>query len=139
MRTNTAPKRAPIQTHEGGRAKHITPEQQLRRSVLSCFLFEDEFYEDGQSIYSRIRNEAAAVSDGVLAALAFEARTKFNLRHVSLYLAAILAKPKGGTSLLSEPIAESVQRSDETGEYMALYAKPWGFDPGARPSQLKPH
>ena len=38
---------APVRTHEGGPAKAITPEQALRRSVLACMLWEDEFYEEG--------------------------------------------------------------------------------------------
>jgi 60 kDa SS-A/Ro ribonucleoprotein len=38
---------APLRTHEGGPAKAIAPEQALRRSVLACMLWEDEFYEEG--------------------------------------------------------------------------------------------
>ena len=43
-----------IRTHEGAPAKHINPELQLRRSVMSCMLWENEFYEDGESIAKRI-------------------------------------------------------------------------------------
>ncbi len=39
-----------IFTHEGARAACIDPVAQLERSVMSCLLWEDEFYEDGQSI-----------------------------------------------------------------------------------------
>lgn len=69
MRLNTALARPQIFTHEGAVAKHITPEQQLRRSVLSCLLWEKEFYEDGQSIADRITDEAAKVSKETVAAL----------------------------------------------------------------------
>ena len=41
-------------THEGALAAVITPEQALRRSVLSCMLWEGEFYEDGVQIAGRI-------------------------------------------------------------------------------------
>ena len=34
-------------THEGAPAATITAEQALRRSVLACMLWENEFYEDG--------------------------------------------------------------------------------------------
>jgi len=35
-------------THEGAPAfAHLSDEQRLRRSILSCLLWEDEFYEDG--------------------------------------------------------------------------------------------
>ena len=46
---------APVRTHEGGPAKAIAPEQALRRSVLACLLWEDEFYEEGVQIAGRIR------------------------------------------------------------------------------------
>ena len=34
-------------THEGARARAITPEQELRRSVMACMLWEKQFYEGG--------------------------------------------------------------------------------------------
>ena len=37
-------------THEGAPARVINAEQALRRSVLSCMLWEAEFYEDGATI-----------------------------------------------------------------------------------------
>ena len=37
-------------THEGAPARHISPELQLRRSVLACLLWESQFYEDGVEI-----------------------------------------------------------------------------------------
>ena len=42
-------------THEGAKARAFTPAEELRRSVLNCLLWEDQFYEDGQSIAARIR------------------------------------------------------------------------------------
>ena len=47
-------KKNPIHTHEGATAKHINSELQLRRSVMACLLWEDEFYENGQIIANRI-------------------------------------------------------------------------------------
>ena len=41
-------------THEGAPARHISPEHQLRRSVLACLLWESQFYEDGIEIAGRI-------------------------------------------------------------------------------------
>lgn len=134
MRTNTAIKRQPIVTHEGGRAAHIRPVQQLRRSVLACLLYEDGFYEDGQAIADRIREEAQNVSPAVLAELALEARSHFNLRHVPLYLTALLAQRARGTSLVSETIRDVIQRADELSEFLAIYAKV----NGVTPDKIKP-
>ena len=61
MRLNMPTRNAPL-THEGGPAKIINVEQSLRRSVLSCLLWEREFYEDGQAIAERIGLLADQVS-----------------------------------------------------------------------------
>lgn len=106
-------------THEGAPASRMTPEQALRRSVLSCLLWEREFYEDGQSIANRITDLAEKVTPQVLADLAIEAREKFNLRHVPLLLLTCLAK-RGG-SLVGETIERVIQRADELAEFLAMY------------------
>ena len=31
-------------THEGAPAKAFTPEQELRRTLMNCLLWEDQFY-----------------------------------------------------------------------------------------------
>ncbi|HXC26371.1 MAG TPA: TROVE domain-containing protein [Stellaceae bacterium] len=109
-------------THEGApAARNLTIEQQLRRSVLSCLLWEREFYEDGQSIADRIVALAEQASPPVVAALAIEARNAFNLRHAPLLLLAALAKTGAGTRLVSETIAATVQRADELSEFLAIY------------------
>lgn len=119
MRLNVADTSRPV-THEGGPANRITPEQSLRRSVLSCLLWEKEFYEDGKSIAGRIEALCETVSPETIASLAIEARAKFHLRHVSLLLAACLAK-RGGGSLVADTVDRVVQRADELAEFLAVY------------------
>ena len=109
-------------THEGARAtRNLSVEQQLRRSVLSCLLWESEFYEDGLSIADRIVSLAEKASPAMVASLAIEARSQFNLRHAPLLLLAVLAKTGAGTRLVSETIAATIQRADELSEFLALY------------------
>jgi 60 kDa SS-A/Ro ribonucleoprotein len=111
-------------THEGAPAYGtLTPYEQLRRSLLSCFLWEDGFYEDGKTIADRILENALKVQPDKLAALAIEARTKFNLRHVPLMLLVALAKTGSGTNILSNTIPQVVRRADELAELVALYWK----------------
>jgi len=107
-------------THEGGRAfPHLTAEQRLRRSVMSCLLWEDQFYEDGQSIAERIAEAASAVSPEVLSAVAIEAREINHLRHVPLLLTSLLAE-RGG-SIVGKTLARIIQRADEIPEFLAIY------------------
>ncbi len=112
---------SPLQTHEGGPAKVINAEQQLRRSVLACLLWEDQFYEDGQEISERIGELVRLNKPEVVAALAHEARTVQHLRHVPLLLLSELASIGQGSSLVSDAIAETIGRADELGELLAVY------------------
>jgi len=57
-------------THEGAPARHISPELQLRRSVLACLLWENQFYEDGVEIAGRIAELVPKVAAETVAALA---------------------------------------------------------------------
>lgn len=122
MRTNVKHKPTEF-THEGAPAKHINALQALRRSVMSCLLFEKEFYEDGIEISERIAQLALQVTPNELAALAIEARTEGNLRHVPLYLTRLLCKVAKGGHLAEDTIATVIQRADEIAEFVALYMK----------------
>jgi hypothetical protein len=119
MRLNTAVKFTE-KTHEGAPAARMTPEQALRRSVLSCLLWEDEFYEDGKTIAERILELSAQVKPEVLAALAVEARSTFNLRHVPLLLLKALVK-HGTGRMVADAIFNTIQRADELAEFLAIY------------------
>lgn len=118
-RLNQTPVHPPIKTHEGGPAVRITPEKELRRSVLSCLLWESEFYESGEAIADRIEALAAKVSPEFLSALAIEARHSFHLRHVPLLLICCLVK-KGGEHV-DNTIYHVVSRVDELAELLAVY------------------
>lgn len=111
-----------VHTHGGVEAyPHLKPLDSLRRSVLSCLLWEDNFYEDGVSIAERIQDLAQKVTDKELASLAIEARSTHHLRHVPLVLLCALAK-RGG-KIVGDTIAETIQRADELSELIALYWK----------------
>lgn len=112
-------KKTPGITHEGILAKDLTVEQKLRRSVLSCLLWENEFYEDGQSIADRIFALAADVALETVAALAIEAREQMKLRHAPLLL--ICALVASGGPLVAATIERVIQRADELTELVSLY------------------
>lgn len=118
MKTNIAAKSTAM-THGGAVTRTGNPEQVLRRSVLSCLLWEDQFYEEGEAIADRITETAKLVSTDTLKALAVEARTKFNLRHVPLMLLLELVR-RGGTGI-ADTVADTIGRADEMAEILALY------------------
>ncbi len=108
-------------THEGAPAKNISAEQQLRRSVLACMLWEDRFYEDGVLITGRIRELVAKVAPEKVAELAVEARTQMKLRHAPLLLVREMARLATHRQLVAETLVRVIQRPDELAEFVALY------------------
>ena len=110
-------------THEGAPARNITPEQQLRRSVLACMLWETQFYEDGVEIAGRIDELVPKVEAEKVAALAVEAREQMKLRHAPLLLVREMARHATHRALVAETLARVIQRADELAEFVAIYWK----------------
>jgi 60 kDa SS-A/Ro ribonucleoprotein len=110
-------------THEGAPARALTPEQELRRSVLACLLWEDGFYEDGASIVERIAGLVPKVPGDRVAALAVEARSKMYLRHAPLFLVREMARHPSHRPHVRATLASVIQRADELSEFLAIYWK----------------
>lgn len=129
MRTNVAP--TVPRTHEGAPASHLKPIDELRRTVLACLLFEDSFYEDGESVANRIKRLVAQCQPHEVAELAIEAREKQRLRHAPLMLVRELARDskRAPEGQIASTLARVIQRADELSEFLALY---WNGD-GRKP------
>jgi hypothetical protein len=112
-----------LRTHEGAPARHLSNELQLRRSVLACLLWENQFYEDGVEIAGRIAELMPKVEAERVATLAVEAREQMKLRHVPLLLVREMARHKTHRGLVAETLERVVQRADELCEFVAIYWK----------------
>jgi len=123
MKLNTAPRTQPIFTHEGGKATPTDAFHQLKRTVLTCLLWEDTFYEKGSDIAQRIADLVPTVNPAQVSALAVEARDRMNLRHVPLFLLSELSKIKGAGPLVADTLSHVIQRADELPEFLAIYWK----------------
>ena len=124
-------------THGGASAAKEGPEKELLRTVSSCMLWEDSFYESGSSIADRIKGLCEKVSMQFLADLAVRAREDLKLRHVPLFLVLQMLKKEGSQTernLVGETISKVVKRADETAEILALY---WKDGKKKLPRQLK--
>lgn len=130
-RLNTPVRTPAIKTHGGAPASRVSAEQQLKRSVLSCFLWEDGFYEDGDSIANRIHENAAKCSPEFVSALAKQARSEFKLRHAPIWLMQSLIGREG---MKAQAICDAIQRPDEIAEYLAMY---WRDGKKPMPNQMK--
>lgn len=108
-----------VYTEEGGRAQVIGAELQLRRSVMSCMLWEKEFYCEGEAIADRIKRLVKELPNYIVADMAREARGFMNLRHVPLLLARELARK----TTVKQLLIDIIQRPDELTEFLAIYWK----------------
>ena len=111
-----------LRTHEGAPAARIGAEAQLRRTLMACLLWENEFYEDGVSIAARITDGVTAVPLDVAGALAVEAREQMHLRHVPLLVVREMAR-QGGSRVIGDTLARVIQRPDELAEFTSLCLK----------------
>jgi len=121
MKSNVKRVKAPVYTHEGARAYNISAYNELRRSILSCLLWEKEFYESGVDIAKRVADLVTKVSPDKVAALAIEAREKQHLRHMPLFLVRQMAKLDTHKYLVAETLQRVIQRADELAEFLAIY------------------
>lgn len=127
-RLNVKDRDTGLRTHEGAPARRIGDEEQLRRSVMACLLWEDQFYEDGESIAERIAEGVRGVPLDVSGRIALEARNGQNLRHVPLLIAREMARKASAeeaedASIVGDVISGVIQRADELAEFLAVYWK----------------
>lgn len=121
MRVNTLPK--PIFTHEGAPASHIKPADELRRTVMACMLWEQNFYESGEAVADRLKRLVPLCNPHDVAEIAIEAREKQRLRHAPLLLVRELARDskRCADGLIANTLCRVIQRADELAEFLAMY------------------
>jgi hypothetical protein len=108
-------------THEGARARRFTPEMELKRALMNCLLWEDQFYEDGVAIAERIKTLVPQVDPARVAALAIDARERMKLRHAPLLVVREMARHEKHRVLVADTLAQVIQRPDEMTELLAIY------------------
>jgi len=128
---------ARIFTHEGAPAKRIDAVAQLERSVMSCLLWEEEFYESGQTIGPAHRRAGEGSPGGrgrahrgsgegghAAAAHSFAARPR-------------TAAHQDGRAAFGGVAEKVFARADDIAEFLALYWKDNKNEPLAK--QAKRH
>jgi 60 kDa SS-A/Ro ribonucleoprotein len=129
MKVNVA---TPSFTYEGGKAFEINPFKQLRRTILSCMLFEDNFYENGIKCVDRIKALCAQCTCLEVLFLANESHFKYHLRHIPLLLIIEALKLEKRPPKVAMVIYSIINRPDQMTDLLALYWKD-GKKPLAHP------
>lgn len=107
----------------GMRAAKQDAEALLRRAVMTCLLWEDQFYESGNSVAKNIKELIPQVHPATVYDIAIEAKHIQKLRHVPLYIASVMAGLDSHKSLVSALLANIVERPDDLAELLAIYWK----------------
>ena len=108
-------------TREGAPAKAFAPADELKRTLMNCLLWEDQFYEEGVSIADRIKQLVPRVEPERVAALAITAREDMKLRHAPLLVLREMARHATHRGLVADTLARVIQRPDEMTELLAIY------------------
>lgn len=130
-----------ILTFEGAPAKLISPLAQLKRLVMACMLWEDQFYIDGESSADQIAAAVKAVNGQEAAHVAIYAREEAKLRHVGLLIVREMARNAHQRLFVSKTLERIIQRPDELAEFLLIYdanyARGSGKDPQPLSAQVK--
>ncbi len=105
----------------GKRAAKQSPEQALRRCVMSCLLWENIAYQDGNLVVDDIANLIPLVAPEIVFDIAVKARTEQKLRHVPLLIAREMARIDSHKGLVGKLLPRIILRADEITEFVALY------------------
>ena len=116
MKTN---KKEVLRTFEGGVASKITPIEELKRTTMACLLWEDNFYEDGESVAERIEKLINKCNNDDVIELVRKVKFDMKLRHCPLYMTVCLLKK--GCKGLSGLVADVITRPDDMGEMLSLF------------------
>jgi hypothetical protein len=107
----------------GARAAKQDSEALLRRAVMTCLLWENLFYESGESVALNIKKLISDVSPDVAFEIALEAKHLQKLRHVPLYMAVVMAGLKTHKHLVRDLLFNVIERPDELAEVLGIYWK----------------
>jgi hypothetical protein len=88
---------------------------------MSCLLWEQTFYESGQSVVDRIKTLIPQVRTEFAAACAFHARTEMKLRHVPLLIVREMARSPAHKHVVADLLRDVIQRADELSEFVSIY------------------
>lgn len=107
----------------GAVASRTSKLNELYRSVLACMLWENTYYEGGESVADRIAKLVPEVDPERVSALAIAARSEGKLRAVPLFLAREMARHDSHKPFVSNTLATVIQRADELAEFLSIYWK----------------
>lgn len=113
-----------------------SPENELRRLVMTCLLWEDLAYQDGRSVVEDIKAIVPKVSPEKVYEITVATRKEQKLRHVPLLLIREMCRYPEHRKFVHRAIQEVCTRPDQMGELLSIY---WKSNNGKKsiPNQMK--
>ena len=109
-----------VKTHEGAIASRVSKKEELKRAVLATLLWENGFYEEGESIADRIYKLTQSVKPEEAKDILLEAKMKQKLRHTPLLMLVAMTE-KGWVT--KNMVSDVLTRVDDIPELLSLYWK----------------
>ena len=124
-------------SHTGVKVRPVDAETQLKRAVMTCMLWEDYYYETGESVADRITSCIKQLPLSKVAEIARAAKHDMHLRHVPLFMLVQLYKIAGKNQgkELGKLTTDLIVRPDDMGELLSMYRKDQSKAP--IPKQMK--
>lgn len=105
----------------GAIAAHQDAEGLLRRAVMACLLWEDNFYEDGKLSADNIAELIPQVNPFTVAQIAIATRQEQKLRHTPIFIAREMARHPQHREHLGHVLPQILTRADMLTDFLALY------------------
>ena len=108
---------------ESSKERVLTPFETLQRQCMTCLLWEDTFYVDGQDIATSIGTNMCKITREEALKLLHEAKHINKLRHLPLFLLVCMAE---NHMLTKFDVFNTITRVDDMSELLSLW---WKFTP----------
>lgn len=103
--------------------KELSNHEKLERLVMSCLLWENNFYIDGKSVTDIIKELVPKCETQFLVETAIKAKEDMKLRHVPLFIVREMARYNQHKSAVRLVLPEVITRPDDLTEFVSLYWK----------------
>lgn len=103
--------------------KELSNHEKLERLVMSCLLWENNFYIDGKSVTDIIKELVPKCETQFLIETAIKAKEDMKLRHVPLFIVREMARYNQHKSAVRLVLPEVITRPDDLTEFVSLYWK----------------
>lgn len=107
-----------VTNHNGLSSNQISTKEMFDRTVMACLLWENNFYENGESVATRVESYIKELSEQDIVPILYKCKQDMKLRHMPLFILVCMAKYG---KLKSKYVYDMITRVDDITELLSLY------------------